>query len=79
MINTTSADFGKLFQRAFHQLKPGGWFEIQDIYLPMGCDDGTMAPNFQQWNDLFVESISKMGRDPHAPAKFKDYLTEAVS
>ena len=79
MINTTSASFPKMFERAKNQLKPGGWLEMQDIHLPMGCDDGTMAPAFQKWNDLFYESISKMGRDPGAPAKFKEQMVDAVS
>jgi trans-aconitate methyltransferase len=32
-----------LVSQAFAALKPGGWIELQEFCLPMGCDDGSMS------------------------------------
>lgn len=77
MLLTSSADFPKLFQRAFDSLRPGGWFEIQDLYMPILCDDGSMeGTNYQKWNELFMKACLKLGRDPSWTAKYKDWMIE---
>ena len=79
MINTTCASFPKLFQQSFDQLRPGGWLEMQDCYLPIQSDDGSMASEFSKWNKLFEEAILKIGRDPKDPARYRQWMIDAVS
>ena len=78
MISPFSADFPKLFQRCFNAIEDGGWFEMQDVYLPIMSDDGTLeGTEFEKWINLFMEACHKIGRDPHWPAKYKDAFIEA--
>ena len=77
MISPFSADFSKTFERCFDAIEPGGWFELQNVYLPILADDGTFAgTDFERWTQLFMEACQKTGRDPQWPAKFKDALTD---
>lgn len=78
MLLTSSADFLKLFRQSFDALRPGGWMEMQDLYAPVLCDDGTMSGTaWQEWNDLFSEACSKIGRDASCAAKYKNWMNEA--
>ncbi|KAK4156279.1 hypothetical protein C8A00DRAFT_30874 [Chaetomidium leptoderma] len=36
----------QIIQRAFDHLQPGGWLECQEIPAAIGCDDGTMSPDY---------------------------------
>lgn len=66
-----------MFQRCFDAVEDGGWFELQDVYLPILSDDGTLAGvDFEKWIELFMDACWKIGRDPQWPAKYKDALTE---
>ncbi|ETN45927.1 uncharacterized protein HMPREF1541_00109 [Cyphellophora europaea CBS 101466] len=78
MLLTSSADFPTLFQRAYDSLRPGGWIEMQDLYMPLKCDDGSMdGTTYQQWNELYIQACSKLGRDPSYTAKYKEWMTTA--
>jgi SAM-dependent methyltransferase len=77
MLLTSSAGFPKLFQRAFDSLRPGGWFEMQDLYMPILCDDGSMDGTiYQKWNELYLQACLKLGRDPSWAAKYKDWMIQ---
>lgn len=50
---------------------------MQDIYLPMKCDDGTAdGTDFQKWNEAFAEACNKIGKDPGWPEKYTVAMTE---
>ncbi|KIX08763.1 uncharacterized protein Z518_03420 [Rhinocladiella mackenziei CBS 650.93] len=78
MLLTASADFPKLFGQVFDSLKPGGWFEMQDLYMPILCDDGTMKGTaWQEWNDKYMEACSIIKRDPSWTAKYQEWMVAA--
>ncbi|KAM5348647.1 hypothetical protein ACJ41O_008471 [Fusarium nematophilum] len=58
------ADVPALIQKAYDNLTPGGYFEIGDLSLPMGCDDGTVTKDsaIWRWHDALYEASSKIGR-----------------
>lgn len=78
MMAGSFSDYGSIVQKAFAQLEPGGYFEAQDMGLPMGCDDGTLKEDsdFWRWMCLVMESLEKMGR-PIAAQMWKVLMEEA--
>ena len=75
MLLTSSGNFPYLFKQAFDALQPGGWLEMQDLYMPVLCDDETMkATAWQEWNNLFLEACSKLGRDASWAAEYKNWM-----
>lgn len=75
---TSMADPPGLFKKVYDSMAPGGWFELQDLYMPILCDDGTMSKDcaWQRWNDIFVSSVEKLGRDCRWAAKYKEWLEQ---
>ncbi|KAK3378105.1 S-adenosyl-L-methionine-dependent methyltransferase [Podospora didyma] len=53
----------QIIQRAFDHLKPGGWFEAQEVMITPGCDDGTM-PDTYDWSQ-WVKDLVSAGRLAH--------------
>jgi hypothetical protein len=43
------SDWDKLVDQAYNNLKPGGWLELQELHIPLGCDDGTMTEGSVLW------------------------------
>ena len=78
MMLTSMADPLALFRKVYDSIAPGGWFELQDVYMPILCDDGTMPKNcaWQRWNDTFVDCINKIGRDCGAAAQYKEWMEQ---
>ena len=37
-------DYPAFFKRCFENVKPGGYFEMQDFAFPIASDDGTVSP-----------------------------------
>jgi len=78
MLLTASADFPAFFRRAYQSTRPGGWIEMQDLYMPLLCDDGTMdGTAFGEWNEKYMQACAVLKRDPSWTAKYKDWITEA--
>ncbi|RMZ90814.1 hypothetical protein DV736_g1959, partial [Chaetothyriales sp. CBS 134916] len=78
MLLTASADFPTLFRQAYDSLKPGGWFEMQDLYMPLLSDDGSLEGTaFGEWNEKYIEACAVLKRDPSWTAKYKEWITEA--
>lgn len=67
----------QFLQRAFENLQPGGWFEVQDFGLPMS-DDGTIKPNsyYQYWADNYRKAMKNIGRDPDLAQKYGNSMEE---
>ncbi|KAF4888197.1 Secondary metabolism regulator LAE1 [Colletotrichum fructicola] len=57
-------DFPSIIRKAFDNLSPGGWFEIQDLELPMSCTDGTITTDsaLWRWHAAVVEAARAIGR-----------------
>ncbi|KAK1850479.1 TAM domain methyltransferase [Colletotrichum chrysophilum] len=65
--------------KAFDALEPGGYFEAQDMALPLGCDDGTLSvdSDLWKWVLLVMEGMAKFGRPVTAAEQWKQLMEEA--
>lgn len=73
------SDAGKLFQKAFDNLAPGGYFELQ---AQRGCfmsDDGTAekATYAQRWAEAILDSSEKFGKPIDCAHQWKEKMIEA--
>ncbi|KAG9496205.1 hypothetical protein J7337_012786 [Fusarium musae] len=67
-------------KKAFDALSPGGWYEIQDIQLPVFCDDGTLDPEtspLMKWQECLIQGSRKIGRPLGDSDKYKAIVEEA--
>ncbi|WYZ46198.1 hypothetical protein EsH8_IX_000423 [Colletotrichum jinshuiense] len=66
------ADPKKIIRKVYDALEPGGWFEVGDVILPVGCDDGTLPEDsaLRRWHELLDEAATKMGRRMEGFAKY---------
>ncbi|KAJ3524835.1 hypothetical protein NM208_g11894 [Fusarium decemcellulare] len=73
------ADVPALIQQAYDNLTPGGYFEIGDLSLPMGCDDGTVTKDSAvwRWHDALYEASKKIGRTIQSVAHDTTVLEKA--
>lgn len=64
LMQTSVADYPKLYKKIFQALKPGGYFELHDLDPRSHCDDGTLTPDSSavRWGELLVEACAKIGR-----------------
>jgi SAM-dependent methyltransferase len=68
-------NFRTLVKQVFTCLKPGGWFEVQDI-CPPTSDDGTIPDDscLKLWIDKWCEALHKLGHDPYLITKFEEEM-----
>ncbi|OBT60461.1 hypothetical protein VE03_10124 [Pseudogymnoascus sp. 23342-1-I1] len=74
-------DWPQLFGRAYAQLHPGGYIELQDV-VGLACDDGTFTSNppscrFAEWWALVTDAFEKLGQDIDATSQHKEKLEAA--
>jgi SAM-dependent methyltransferase len=69
----------KLLRQAYRALKPGGWIELQDFYMEITCDDGTMKDDdpVHDWLENVSKALGVLGVDLKAAAKNPDNLAAA--
>ncbi|KAF3798444.1 Secondary metabolism regulator LAE1 [Colletotrichum gloeosporioides] len=70
-------DFPSIIRKAFDNLNPGGWFEMQDLELPMSCNDGTITTDsaLWRWHVAVFEAARSIGRPlDYAPKCIPDLL-----
>jgi hypothetical protein len=53
-----------IIQKAYDNLAPGGWFEAQEVFVQLSCDDGTLPPDsaFVNWIRETVEASTEADR-----------------
>ncbi|KFY37706.1 hypothetical protein V494_04640 [Pseudogymnoascus sp. VKM F-4513 (FW-928)] len=71
----------QFFTRAYNQLHPGAYIELQDV-TGLGCDDDTFtykppSCQFAKWWSLVTEAFTKSGRDMDAALQHKERLEAA--
>ena len=78
MMAGSFTDNGAIVQKVFDQLEPGGYFEAQDMALPMGCDDGTLhkTSDLWIWMELVMESMAKLGRPVVSAQQWKPLMEQ---
>lgn len=72
-------DWPEYFKRCYANLKPGGWVEAMDCGFPIPSANPDIHPDrpFLMWGKLVAEAVTKMGKDPNALSKFRQYLQDA--
>ncbi len=60
-------------------LEPGGYLELQELTLPVRCDDDTLAPDsyLSQWCGLIIEAAARQGRPVFPTTEYQQYLRDA--
>ncbi len=60
-------------------LEPGGYLELQDLYMPYTSDDGTLTEESGTYKlgELFVEASDKLGRSITVASTYKDLMEKA--
>ncbi|PNH59500.1 hypothetical protein VD0002_g8053 [Verticillium dahliae] len=76
MMTGSFANNENIVQKAYDSLEPGGYFEAQDMALPLGCDDGTLAEDSDLWKWvlLVMEGMEKFGRPVSAAQEWKTLM-----
>lgn len=68
-----------LMSRVLDHLKPGGWFELQEIHHYPQCHDGSMPPSYaiaQYWG-LIIEALGNLGVNFNATLLLEDMMRSA--
>ncbi|KAI3552625.1 methyltransferase domain-containing protein [Colletotrichum filicis] len=73
------ASWPDMIAKAYDNLEPGGYIEIQDNMFPLKCDDGTMPDDFKplKWSKLLMEATDKIQRPITIAATFKQLVEDA--
>lgn len=71
-------DFRDIVRKAFRYVEPGGWFESQEIYPSVYCDDGTMPADWPMlhWAKMQDDAAMNMGRPLRIANKLKRWYQE---
>lgn len=71
-------DWPRFFEQAFEHLKPGGWVEVQELCLPLGCDDGsaTSGSALLAWGERAHDAATKIGVNTCSPPHFPEYMAK---
>ncbi|KAF4454408.1 hypothetical protein F53441_3034 [Fusarium austroafricanum] len=67
-------------KKAYDGLCPGGWYEIQDIQLPVFCDDDTLdtkTSSVMKWQEGLIEASKKLGRPLGITDQYKAFVEKA--
>ena len=74
---TCFTDPKSVMQKAFDQLAPGGYLEMQDGIFPLQCHDDTLAGTaLDQWGKACVEAGEVMGRAWTNARYYKRWMEE---
>ncbi|TVY35701.1 Secondary metabolism regulator [Lachnellula subtilissima] len=72
-------DWPKLMRRVYEHLKPGGWFELQEIHHYPYCHDGSMPPTYKVtefWTNI-IAALGRLGVNFNATLLLADMMREA--
>jgi hypothetical protein len=73
-------NWGRFFEQAHVNLKPGGYIECQELVFPIRCmEPDVTAENspLVRWSSLFLEAASKIGIDGAGPRTLSPKLRDA--
>ncbi|RTE84956.1 hypothetical protein BHE90_000456 [Fusarium euwallaceae] len=77
MMTGSFADPKAMAKKVYNGLSAEGWYEIQDIQLPVFCDDGTLDPKISpimKWQEGLIYASKKLGRPLGASDQYKAIL-----
>ncbi|KAI8230854.1 methyltransferase domain-containing protein [Colletotrichum sp. SAR 10_99] len=72
-------DWPSILAKAYDNLEPGGYVEIQDNEFPVRCDDNTMPEDsvILKWTEYMVEATEEIGQPIDVAPSFKRLVEEA--
>ena len=78
MMLGSFTDFRDIVRRSFKYTKPGGYFECQELWPPILCDDGTMPENHPvaEWIRQQDAAAMKLGRPTRIANKLKRWMEQ---
>lgn len=77
LVNSCFDDHRTVFRKAFENLKPGGWIELNDATFELLCTDGSIeGTNIQKWSERMFQASEACGRDFKVPHKYKQWLID---
>jgi hypothetical protein len=66
-----------VFRKSFAALSPGGYFEMQDLNLPIrSLDDSLEETTMQRVTMLMLDAVARVGLDPTCTGRYKDMMAE---
>ncbi|WYZ44026.1 hypothetical protein EsH8_VII_000462 [Colletotrichum jinshuiense] len=73
------ADWPRLMENIFSNLKPGGWVEFQDYNISLISEDGTLTDEHysSKWSKLLTEACEKIGREPCPGPRLEGWVKDA--
>lgn len=77
LVNSCFDDHRTVFRKAFDNMEPGGWIELNDATFELLCTDGSVeGTNIQKWSERMFEAAAACGRDFKVPNKYKQWLID---
>ena len=77
-MTTCFTDPAAVFVKAFKNLAPGGYLEMQEIYFKPHSYDGTVdGTALQKWNNKLVKGAKKSGKDWHCTPNYTQWFVDA--
>ncbi|KIW81861.1 hypothetical protein Z517_04887 [Fonsecaea pedrosoi CBS 271.37] len=79
MMVGSFADWPSFIGRAYENLNPGGWLELQDCIFPLATDDGSFHEGqpIYEWSSLLLEASEKLGRSLGDATRHREHMTAA--
>ncbi|OAG43179.1 hypothetical protein AYO21_02465 [Fonsecaea monophora] len=79
MMVGSFADWPSFIGRAYENLNPGGWLELQDCIFPLATDDGSFHEGqpIYEWSSLLLEASQKLGRSLGDATRHREHMTAA--
>lgn len=75
---TCFKDPATVFKSAYDSLEPGGYFELQDMAIPMRAIDDTLKGTAMEfWADTTMSAAEKLGRSWKNVEKYSKLMEEA--
>jgi len=72
-------DYDLLFARAYKQLKPGGYLEMQNLVMEFFSDDNTLGKAYSllTWRRLGLEAAKKAGKEMYTSRTWEEKMKQA--
>ncbi|KFA75919.1 hypothetical protein S40288_05842 [Stachybotrys chartarum IBT 40288] len=79
MMLGSFADFPRFVKQAYDHLEPGGYLELQELTLPVRCDDDTLKADgkLMGWCNHIIEAAAAAGRPVFPTTEYKNYMAAA--
>jgi hypothetical protein len=70
-------NWDRLVEQAYTFLKPGGWLELQEFHLPLGCEDDSMkGTSLEKWGQEVHRATAKIGINSLASLQHAKRMTD---